>query len=143
MAIGDGPKHQHKIFFYDFAFSEHYLNEMGEPKRREKATVMNGTACYFSIDVLRGLTSHVRKDELFSFGVCLLDMNNADLPWMKKTIDVHDIFEAMKITLNEWEKHGIEVSLQIHFCIGWTRINNRILFFCRQFVILQIIQSYF
>lgn len=109
MAIGDGPEHQHKIFFYDFAFSEQYMNAMGEPKQREKVTGMDGTPNYFSIDVLRR-QSHVRKDELFAFGVCLLDLNNGELPWVEKTKGVGDIFEAMEIVLNEWEKLGLEVS---------------------------------
>lgn len=108
MAIGDGLKHQNKIFFYDFAFGEPYLNAVGEPKRREKVTDMDGTPSYFAIDPLRG-QSHVRKDELFSFGICLLDMNNADLPWMEKSKEIVEIFKAMSIILNEWEKHGIEV----------------------------------
>lgn len=114
MAIGDGPEHQDKIFFFDFAFGELYVDAMGEPKQREIVTIMNGTPSYFAIEPLRG-QSHVRKDELFSFGVCLLDMNNADLPWMEKAKGIGSIFEAMNIILNEWEKHGIEVSLKLDF----------------------------
>lgn len=114
MAIGDGSEQQHKIFFYDFAFGEVYVNAVGEPKRREKTTEMNGTPGYFAMDPLRG-QSHVRKDEIFSFGICLLDMNNADLPWLEKTNGINDIFEAMNIILNEWEKHGIEVRSKLNF----------------------------
>lgn len=107
MAIGDGDD-RHKIFFYDFAFSKSYLDAMGEPKRREHDDDMNGTPDYFAFEPLRGLT-HVRKDELFSFGVCLMDMNNADLPWKEKTTGITNIFKLMDIVRNEWEKHGIEV----------------------------------
>lgn len=109
MAIGDGPEHQHQIIFFDFAFSEPYMNADGEPKQREKVTEMDGTPNYFSIDVLRG-QSHVRKDELFGLGVCLLDLNNADLPWLDKTKGITEMFDAMDIVLNEWEKLGMEVS---------------------------------
>lgn len=112
MAIGDGPEYQERIFFYDFAFGEYYLDAMGEPKQRENVTDMDGTPSYFAIDVLRG-QSHVRKDELFSFGICLLDMNNADLPWLEKIKGNSNIFEAMNIVLNEWEKHGIEVNIKL------------------------------
>lgn len=108
MAIGDGPEHQHKIFFYDFAFSEQYMDAMGVPKQRETVDGMDGTPNYFSIEVLHR-QSHVRKDELFAFGVCLLDLNNADLPWLEMTDDISDIFNAMDVVLQEWEKHGIEV----------------------------------
>lgn len=121
MAIGDGLEHQHKIFFFDFAFSMKYINEMGEAKRREKANGMDGTPNYFAIDVLRG-QSHVRKDELFAFGVCLLDLNNAELPWLEKTKGISDIFYAMEIVRNEWETHGIEVSRK--FCLKISKRNS-------------------
>lgn len=113
MAIGnDESEQQHKLFFYDFAFGESYVNAMGEPKRREKVDDIHGTPDYFAIEPLRGHT-HTRKDELFSFGVCLLEMNNANLPWLEKTKGIQDILEAMRIVLNEWETHGIEVSLEV------------------------------
>lgn len=132
IAIGDGLEHQNKIFFYDFAFGEFYRNAVGEPKRRENVTEMNGTPSYFAIDPLRG-QSHVRKDELFSFGICLLDMNNADLPWLEKSKGISDIFNAMNIILNEWEKHGIEVSSKFKFylinSLNRNNLSNFFLFF--------------
>lgn len=112
MAIGDGPEHHHKIFFYDFAFGQLYANEMGEPVRREQLDELNGTPDYFAIEALRG-HSHTRRDELFSFGVCLLHLNNADLPWVEKTKGIQDIFKAMSIVLSEWEHHGLEVSFNV------------------------------
>lgn len=109
MAIDDGAEQQRKIYFFDFAFSEFYVDAMGKPKRREKADDMNGSPNFFAMDPLR-MQTHVRKDELISFGICLLDMNNANLPWTEKTKGITDIFKAMSIVLSEWEKHGIEVS---------------------------------
>lgn len=109
MAIGNELQHQHKIFFYDFAFSRFYVNDLGEPIRRQPLHEMDGTPDYFAIEPLRGQT-HTRSDELFSFGVALLHLNNADLPWLEKTKGIQDIFKVMNIVLNEWEQHGIEVS---------------------------------
>lgn len=109
MAIGNGRRHRNKVFFYDFAFARFYVNEMGEPMQRERTDDIDGSPDYFAIEPLRGY-SHTRKDELFSFGVSLLHLNNAELPWLKRTKGVRDIFKLMNIVLAEWEQHGIEVS---------------------------------
>lgn len=107
VAIGDDD--ENKIFFFDFAFSIFHVNALGESKHREKADEMNGTPEYFAYGPLQGLT-HVRKDELFSFGLILLELNGVYFPWMDKTDDDDHIYTAMNIVFEEWEKYTLEVS---------------------------------
>lgn len=109
--IGVGYEDKNEIFFFDFAFSEFYVDAFGAPKRRERTTEINGTPEYFALAPLRGYT-HMRKDDLFSLGVCLLEMNKADLPWMDKTSLDTDIHEAVDIVLEDWKNVGLEVNSQ-------------------------------
>lgn len=107
--IAIGNTDANRIVFFDFAFSEFYVNALGEPKRREESSAFNGTPEYWPLGPLNGLT-HVRKDDLIAFGIVLLELNGADIPWMDKTNDDDDMYTTMDIVLEEWEKHGIEVS---------------------------------
>lgn len=70
MAIGYTNPNQ--IVFFDFAFSEFYVNAMGESKEREDAPVIWGTPEYMGRGPLNRYT-HVRKDDLISFGLVLLE----------------------------------------------------------------------
>lgn len=107
MAVGQENPNQ--VFLFDFAFAEFYVNAFGEPKEREEANGLHGTPEYMARGPLNGLT-HVRKDDLISLGIVLLDLNGAGLPWMKKTKDDDSIVTTMDIVLEEWDKNGIEVS---------------------------------
>lgn len=111
MAIGNVNENQ--IFFFDFGFSGFHVNALGEPKDREEAVEQSGTPEYMAFGPLNMFTS-VRKDELISFGIVLLKLNDAYIPWMDKVGDDDTYYEAMQIVLEEWKKHNILVSkLQI------------------------------
>lgn len=107
MAIGNSNGNQ--IFFLDFESSGFYVDSQGEPLERLKSDRSVGTPDYMSWAVLNGFKS-ARKDDLISFGIVLLKLSNAFLPWMDKTSDGDDIEIGMKIVREEWDKHGIEVS---------------------------------
>ncbi|XP_031622920.1 uncharacterized protein LOC116340515 [Contarinia nasturtii] len=98
---------ENHIFFFGFAFSEFYVNALGEAKMREKSEEINGTPEYMTIDTLKGLT-HVRKDDFISFGLVLLELNGVVLPWIEKTNNEEDIYKTIDIVLNEWNKISIE-----------------------------------
>ncbi|XP_055304344.1 uncharacterized protein LOC129569513 isoform X2 [Sitodiplosis mosellana] len=104
--IAVGRTNADQIFFYDFAFSEFYVNAMGEPKAREKATELNGTPEYMGRGPLNRNT-HVRKDDFISFGLVLLHLNGVRLPWMNLTNEFEDIYQTMDIVLEQWAKYGI------------------------------------
>lgn len=106
IAIGEHDKT--KIFFFDFAFSAFYVNAMGEPMQRQKADEYNGTPEFFARGPLNRLT-HVRKDDFISFGICMLELNGAYIPWMDKTNHDDDLYLIMDTVLEEWDKHSIEV----------------------------------
>lgn len=72
IAIGNLDKNE--IIFFDFAFGEFHVNAMGESKEREEADESNGTAEYMARGPLNRLTN-VRKDDLISFGLVLLELN--------------------------------------------------------------------
>lgn len=101
-----------QLFFIDFAFSEFYINAMGESKKREIAPYFNGTPVYMARGPLNRYT-HVRKDDLISLGIVLLELNGAYIPWMYKTNDDDDIEATMDIVLEEWAEYGIEVSASL------------------------------
>lgn len=107
MAIGNTNENQ--IFFFDFSFSEFYVNALGEPKKREETDNLQGTPDYMAWGPLNGFAC-ARKDDLIAFGVVLLRLNNAYLPWMDETDDDTDIETAMQIVREDWEMFGIEVS---------------------------------
>lgn len=89
------------------------MNAFGEPKQRQRAEVYNGTPEFFARGPLNRLT-HVRKDDFISFGICLLELNGAYIPWMDK-IDPDDGFSMiMDMVLEEWDRHSIEVSSLIN-----------------------------
>lgn len=81
---------------------------MGEPKQRQKTHGCSGTPEFFARGPLNRLT-YVPKDDLISFGICMLELNNAYIPWMEKTFEDDDIYTAMNIVLEEWENYSIEV----------------------------------
>lgn len=110
MAIGDSNGNQ--IFFLDFAFSKIYVNDKGEPKRREETIELCGTPQYMPKGPLKGLT-HVRKDDFISFGIVLLELNGVRLPWTDKIDDDDDIEVAMDVVLGYWKKNVIKVSTNI------------------------------
>lgn len=107
MAIGNSNGNQ--IFFFDFASSGFYVDSQGEPLERQKSDRSVGTPDYMSWAVLNGFKS-ARKDDLISFGIVLLRLSNAFLPWMDRSSDGDDNGIGMKIVREEWDKHGIEVS---------------------------------
>lgn len=72
MAIGNIDKNQ--IVFFDFAFSEFYVNALGESKRREDTDEVNGTPEYMARGPLHRLTQ-VPKDDFISLGLVLLELN--------------------------------------------------------------------
>lgn len=72
--IAIGNEDEDEIFFFDFAFSDFHVNAMGESKEREKADISNGTPEYMARGPLNRMTT-VRKDDLFSFGLVLLELN--------------------------------------------------------------------
>lgn len=84
---------------------------MGESKAREEANEINGTPEYMARGPLNRYT-HVRKDDFISFGLVLLELNGAQLPWMDATNSDDDIYETMDIVLDQWEKYGIDVRQQ-------------------------------
>lgn len=107
--IAIGNKNANQIVFFDFAFSEFYVNALGEPKKREEANEFNGTPEYMAIGPLNRQT-HLRKDDFISLGIVLLELNGVNLPWMDKTNDDDDIYTTMDIVLEEWGKYELEVS---------------------------------
>lgn len=106
--IAVGEDDENKIFFFDFAFSQFYVNALGETKPRERANHFDGTPEYFAFGPLNGL-SHVRKDDLISFGICLLDLNDAYIPWFGETNQDDSIYRIMNTVLEHWERSSIEV----------------------------------
>lgn len=107
--IAVGENDANKIYFFDFAFSQFHVNAFGEPKPREITYEFHGTPEYFAPGPLNRQT-HVRKDDLISFGICLLELNDAYIPWMDKTDGEDTISVAMNLVLGEWKKISIEVS---------------------------------
>lgn len=110
IAVGDDD--ENKVFFFDFAFSQFHVNALGETKPRERAMLFDGTPEYFAYGPLNRL-SHVRKDDLISFGICLLDLNDAYIPWMDKTHPEDSIYMTMDIVLEHWDQTSIEVGRKI------------------------------
>lgn len=107
--IAVGRDNAHQVFFFDFAFSDFYVNAMGEPKPREKTENPRGTVEFMGKGLLLGYKC-VRKDDFTSLGVILLVFNGVQLPWEgKATIDI-DVFKAMEIVLADWNKYGLKVS---------------------------------
>lgn len=105
MAIGLTNPNQ--IIFFDFAFSEFYVNAMGESKEREDAPDINGTPEYMGRGPLNRYT-HVRKDDFISLGLVLLELNGVELPWMNLTSEDDDIYRTMDIVLETWDDYGID-----------------------------------
>lgn len=107
--IAVGNANENQIFFFDFATSEFYLNSSGEPRKQEKIETFRGTPEYMAYNPLNGYAT-TRADDLTSFGISLLELNNVDLPWMDKTDDDTDMETAMQIVRDEWDDYGIKVS---------------------------------
>lgn len=107
MAIGN--TNESRLFFFDFAFSEFYVNDHGEPRKREETEIFQGTPEYMAWGPLKGF-KHTRKDDLISFGIVLLRLSDAYLPWMDKTSDSDDMETAIQIVQNDWDTYGIGVS---------------------------------
>lgn len=72
MAIGNIDKN--KIIFFDFGFSQFYVNALGEAMEREDAIDIFGTPEYMARGPLNAKT-WVRKDDLISLGLVLLRLN--------------------------------------------------------------------
>lgn len=113
MAIGN--LNGNRIFFFDFAFSEFYVDALGAAKKREQTTSYRGTPEYMAWWPLNGFTA-TRADDLISFGINLLDLNHIELPWLDKTEEDQDIEESMEIVREEWTKKSLEVSFHFQFC---------------------------
>lgn len=143
--IAVGEDDENKIFFFDFAFSQFYVNALGETKPRERANHFDGTPEYFAFGPLNGL-SHVRKDDLISFGICLLDLNDAYIPWFGETNQDDSIYRIMNTVLEHWERSSIEVGRT--YITFWlmnnlpSNIQRWVWFFFRKFVKHQTIQIY-
>lgn len=126
MAVGNSNKNQ--IFFFDFAFSTFHSDALGVPKKRVKVSSYDGTPEYMARGPLNRY-SHVRKDDFIAFGLVMLELSGVDLPWLDKTSDDHSMEEVMDIVLEEWDKHGTEVSnhsnhivpIQSNFCFQFLR----------------------
>lgn len=107
MAIGDVNKNQ--VIFFDFEFSEFHVNALGESMGRKKIKSPTATPEYMAYAPLHYL-SHVRKDDLISFGIILLELNGVSLPWADKTNDDFDVHERIETVLEEWNNNGPYVS---------------------------------
>lgn len=107
MAIG--RENPDQLFFFDFAFSEFYVNALGEPKQREELDIINGSPEYMGRGPLNGL-SHLRKDDFISFGLVLLELNGVRLPWKNDIEDEDSMKTIMNIVLDGWDKYPLEVS---------------------------------
>lgn len=107
--IAIGNINENQIIFFDFAFSEFHINALGEPKQREDSDEINGTPEYMARGPLHRLT-HVRKDDLISFGLVMLELNGVILPWKEKINLEYDIYVLMDIILETWDNHTIEVN---------------------------------
>lgn len=105
--IAIGLTNPNQIIFFDFAFSEFYVNAMGESKAREEAPDINGTPEYMGRGPLNRYT-HVRKDDFISLGLVLLELNGVELPWMNVTSENDDIYKTMDIVLETWDEYGID-----------------------------------
>lgn len=81
---------------------------MGVSKPRTLATDSYGSPEYMAIEPLNRMT-HVRKDDLISFGIVLLELNGIVFPWIKVTSSADDIYTTMDIVLRYQEQHSIEV----------------------------------
>lgn len=107
MVIDDA--NENRILFIDFAFSEFYINAMGEPKTRERATKFYGSPAYMARGPLNKGT-HVRKDDLISLGIVLLKLNGVYIPWMYNINDEDDFEVIMETVFDEWTNYGTDVS---------------------------------
>lgn len=138
IAIGNDNPNQ--IFFVGFAFSELYENSLDEFNQRKLAKKIKGTPEYMSKEALKRF-EQVPKDDLVSLGITLLELNDANLPWMRKTDDIDDIFIRMNITLEEWENEPLKVSVVVYHSISILLI----IFHSssRKFATLRIIHNYF
>lgn len=82
---------------------------MGVSKPRTEAEECYGSPEYMAIEPLYRMT-HVRKDDLISFGIVLLELNGVVLPWVNATSAEDDIYTTMDIVLRYQEENSIEVS---------------------------------
>lgn len=105
--------HKLIIFFVfdllpDFGFSKTYLDEFGRSKPRELTKHHHGTPEYMGLAPLMNYTQ-VRKDDLISLGLTLLDVHGVTLPWMELP-ELDDIWAAMASVLQSWQTTDMEVS---------------------------------
>lgn len=91
----------------DFGFGEGYLDENGNAKPRELAHSHRGTAVYMAPGPLMFYTQ-VRKDDLISLGIAMLDVHGVSMPWMYLP-EAEDIIEDMEQVLESWRDTDIEV----------------------------------
>ncbi|XP_055304298.1 casein kinase I-like isoform X2 [Sitodiplosis mosellana] len=105
--IAVGRSNANKIVFFDFAFSEFYIDDMGVSKPRKEATKFYGTPDYMAWGPLNRYTQ-VRKDDLISFGLVLLELNGVILPWSEITKEYDNIYITMDVVLEQWNKHSID-----------------------------------
>lgn len=82
---------------------------MGVSKPRTVADECYGSPEYMAIEPLNRMT-HVRKDDLISFGIVLLELNGVVFPWANATRAADDIYTTMDIVLRYQEQNSIEVS---------------------------------
>lgn len=95
-------------FILDFGFSGTYLDENGRAKPRELTRHHHGTPEYMGLAPLLNYTQ-VRKDDLISLGLTLLDVHGVTLPWMELP-ELDDIWAAMASVLGSWRTTDMEVS---------------------------------
>lgn len=98
------------IFLSDFGFGEGFLDENGKAKPRRQTTHLRGTSVYMAPGPLMFYT-HVRKDDLISLGISMLELDGADLPWMDLP-EADGLSEDMQQTWESWQDTDMEV--------GWT-----------------------
>lgn len=80
-----------------------------------------------------------RIDDLISFGIVLLELNNVTFPWMNKISDDEDIETAMEIVRNDWKNVTIEVELLNRDFVE----NSDLIFILRNFVKNPMIRNFF
>lgn len=75
---------------------------------REYTAHHHGTPEYMGLGPLLNYT-HVRKDDLISLGLTMLDVHGVRMPWMELPTP-EDIWTSMAAVLKAWETADMEVS---------------------------------
>lgn len=94
----------------DFGFSRGYLDKNGNSVPREYTEHHHGTPEYMGLGPLMNYTN-VRKDDLISLGLTMLDVHGVRMPWMELPTP-ENIWTSMAAVLEAWRTADMEVSAE-------------------------------